>query len=52
MRRREVLRLALAAMLDVCTIEELGHGLSDVVETHIDGLVQPSAATTTASSSP
>jgi glutamate-ammonia-ligase adenylyltransferase len=39
-RRREVLRLALAAMLDVCTIEELGHGLSDVVEAHIDGLVR------------
>lgn len=39
-RRREVLRLALAALLDVCTIEELGHGLSDVVEAHIDGLVR------------
>lgn len=39
-RRREVLRLALAAMLDVCTVEELGHGLSDVVEAHIDGLVR------------
>lgn len=40
MRRREVLRLALAGMLDVCTVEELGHGLSDVVEAHIDGLVR------------
>ena len=29
-RRREVLRLALSAILDVCTVEELGHGLSDV----------------------
>ncbi|MGR0221769.1 bifunctional [glutamine synthetase] adenylyltransferase/[glutamine synthetase]-adenylyl-L-tyrosine phosphorylase [Agromyces sp. ZXT2-6] len=40
MRRREVLRLALAGMLDVCSVEELGHGLSDVVEAHIDGLVR------------
>jgi glutamate-ammonia-ligase adenylyltransferase len=40
MRRREVLRLALAGMLDVCTVEELGHGLSDVVEAHIDALVR------------
>ncbi|MBM7504709.1 bifunctional [glutamine synthetase] adenylyltransferase/[glutamine synthetase]-adenylyl-L-tyrosine phosphorylase [Agromyces aurantiacus] len=40
MRRREVLRLALASMLDGCTIEELGHGLSDVTEAHIDGLVR------------
>ncbi|MRG58355.1 bifunctional [glutamine synthetase] adenylyltransferase/[glutamine synthetase]-adenylyl-L-tyrosine phosphorylase [Agromyces sp. CFH 90414] len=39
MRRREVLRLALAGILDVCTIEELGHGLSDVVENHLAGLV-------------
>lgn len=40
MRRREVLRLALAGMLDACTVEELGRGLSDVAETHIDGLVR------------
>jgi glutamate-ammonia-ligase adenylyltransferase len=40
MRRREVLRLALAAILDVCTVEELGHGLSDVVENHIAGVVR------------
>ena len=40
MRRREVLRLSLAGMLDVCTVEELGHGLSDVVQAHIDGLVR------------
>ncbi|MEI5582415.1 bifunctional glutamine-synthetase adenylyltransferase/deadenyltransferase, partial [Agromyces sp. CCNWLW208] len=26
--------------LDACTVEELGHGLSDVVEAHIDGLVR------------
>ncbi|MFD6055208.1 bifunctional [glutamine synthetase] adenylyltransferase/[glutamine synthetase]-adenylyl-L-tyrosine phosphorylase [Agromyces sp. NPDC060279] len=34
-RRREVLRLALAAILDVCSVEELGHGLSDVTENHL-----------------
>jgi len=39
MRRREVLRLALAAILDVCTVEELGHGLSDIVEAHIESLL-------------
>lgn len=38
-RRREVLRLALSAILDVCTTEELGHGLSDVTESHIAGLL-------------
>lgn len=38
-RRREVLRLSLAAILDVCTIEELGHGLSDVTENHIAATV-------------
>ncbi|HEU5223176.1 MAG TPA: bifunctional [glutamine synthetase] adenylyltransferase/[glutamine synthetase]-adenylyl-L-tyrosine phosphorylase [Candidatus Lumbricidophila sp.] len=39
-RRREVLRLAMSAILDVCTIEELGHGLSDIAEAHIDALVR------------
>ncbi|RZS66378.1 glutamate-ammonia-ligase adenylyltransferase [Agromyces ramosus] len=38
-RRREVLRLALSAILDVCTVEELGHGLSDVTQSHISALV-------------
>ena len=38
-RRREVLRLALSAILDVCTVEELGHGLSDVTESHLAGLL-------------
>jgi len=38
-RRREVLRLALSAILDVCTVEELGRGLSDVTESHIAALV-------------
>ncbi|QEO13052.1 bifunctional [glutamine synthetase] adenylyltransferase/[glutamine synthetase]-adenylyl-L-tyrosine phosphorylase [Agromyces intestinalis] len=39
-RRREVLRLAMSAILDVCTVEELGHGLSDVTESHIAALVE------------
>ncbi|WP_448004538.1 bifunctional [glutamine synthetase] adenylyltransferase/[glutamine synthetase]-adenylyl-L-tyrosine phosphorylase [Agromyces bauzanensis] len=39
-RRREVLRLALSAILDVCTVEELGRGLSDVTESHIAALVE------------
>ncbi|WP_353828042.1 bifunctional [glutamine synthetase] adenylyltransferase/[glutamine synthetase]-adenylyl-L-tyrosine phosphorylase [Agromyces sp. SYSU T0242] len=39
MRRREVLRLALAALLGVCTVEELGRGLSDVVEAHLQSLL-------------
>ncbi len=38
-RRREVLRLALSGILDVCTVEELGHGLSDVAESHISALL-------------
>jgi glutamate-ammonia-ligase adenylyltransferase len=38
-RRREVLRLALSAILDVCTVDELGRGLSDVTENHIAALV-------------
>ena len=39
-RRREVLRLALSAILDVCTVEELGHGLSDVTQSHIAAIVE------------
>ncbi|GAA2458947.1 bifunctional [glutamine synthetase] adenylyltransferase/[glutamine synthetase]-adenylyl-L-tyrosine phosphorylase [Agromyces soli] len=39
-RRREVLRLALAAILDVCGVEELGHGLSDVTENHLATTVE------------
>ncbi|WP_136707059.1 bifunctional [glutamine synthetase] adenylyltransferase/[glutamine synthetase]-adenylyl-L-tyrosine phosphorylase [Agromyces sp. H66] len=39
-RRREVLRLALSAILDVCSVEELGRGLSDVTESHIAALVE------------
>ncbi|AMB58564.1 bifunctional [glutamine synthetase] adenylyltransferase/[glutamine synthetase]-adenylyl-L-tyrosine phosphorylase [Microterricola viridarii] len=39
-RRREVLRLAFSATLDLCSVEELGQGLSDVTENLIDGLVR------------
>jgi glutamate-ammonia-ligase adenylyltransferase len=39
-RRREVLRLSLSAILDVCSVEELGRGLSDVTESHIAALVE------------
>ena len=38
-RRREVLRLALAAILDVVTVEDLGRALSDVTENHIAALL-------------
>ncbi|MDF0513284.1 bifunctional [glutamine synthetase] adenylyltransferase/[glutamine synthetase]-adenylyl-L-tyrosine phosphorylase [Agromyces sp. H3Y2-19a] len=38
-RRREMLRLALAGILDVTTVEELGHGLTDLTENHIAALV-------------
>ena len=36
-RRREVLRLALAGILDTITIDELGRGLSDITTTIISG---------------
>ncbi|QTX04819.1 bifunctional [glutamine synthetase] adenylyltransferase/[glutamine synthetase]-adenylyl-L-tyrosine phosphorylase [Agromyces archimandritae] len=39
MRRREVLRLALGAILGVFGVEELGRGLSDVTENHLAGLL-------------
>lgn len=39
-RRREVLRLALSAILGVCTVEELGRGLTDVTESHIAAIVE------------
>jgi len=39
-RRREVLRLALMAILDLCSIEELGRGLADVAANHIDGMLR------------
>jgi Glutamine synthetase adenylyltransferase len=32
-RRREVLRLAFSAILGLCTVEELAHGLTDITET-------------------
>lgn len=39
-RRREVLRLSMAAILDTCTIHELAHGLSAVTENHIASLLE------------
>ncbi|MFC6355688.1 bifunctional [glutamine synthetase] adenylyltransferase/[glutamine synthetase]-adenylyl-L-tyrosine phosphorylase [Luethyella okanaganae] len=38
-RRREVLRLAFSAILDLCTVEELGQGLSDVTANHVNGVL-------------
>lgn len=40
MRRREVLRLAISGILGFATIEELAHGLTDVTENLIDGVLQ------------
>ncbi len=39
-RRREVLRLAFSATLGLCSVEELGLGLSNVNDNLIDGLVR------------
>lgn len=38
-RRREVLRLALAGIVGVITVEELGRGLSDVTTALLDGVL-------------
>ncbi len=38
-RRREVLRLALAGILGLITVEELGHGLSDITTTILTGVL-------------
>ena len=38
-RRREVLRLAFAGILDVVTVSELGAGLSDIAESTIAGIL-------------
>ncbi|MDR6970852.1 bifunctional [glutamine synthetase] adenylyltransferase/[glutamine synthetase]-adenylyl-L-tyrosine phosphorylase [Leifsonia shinshuensis] len=40
MRRREILRLAVSGILGFATIEELAHGLSDVTENTIAGVLQ------------
>lgn len=45
MRRREVLRLAFASILDVCTVEELGRALADVTANHIDGVLAAARGT-------
>lgn len=39
-RRREVLRLALAALIGVITVEELGVGLSDITSALLTGMLQ------------
>ena len=39
-RRREILRLALSGILGFATIEELAHGLTDVTENLIAGVLQ------------
>lgn len=39
-RRRDTLRLSMAAILDSCTITELAHGLTAVTENHIASLVE------------
>jgi [glutamine synthetase] adenylyltransferase / [glutamine synthetase]-adenylyl-L-tyrosine phosphorylase len=38
-RRREILRLALAAILGLCTVEELARALSDITENVISGVL-------------
>jgi len=38
-RRREVLRLALGAILGIITVEQLGHGLSDINDALVNGLL-------------
>ena len=39
-RRREVLRLALGAILGVVSVEELGLGLSDITTAHLSGMLE------------
>ncbi|TAM70016.1 MAG: bifunctional [glutamine synthetase] adenylyltransferase/[glutamine synthetase]-adenylyl-L-tyrosine phosphorylase [Microbacteriaceae bacterium] len=38
-RRREVLRLAFASVLGLCTVQELAEGLSDITETLLTGVL-------------
>ncbi len=40
MRRREVLRLAFAAIVGTCTVEELGRGLSDITQQHLEAVLR------------
>ncbi|MFB2599720.1 bifunctional [glutamine synthetase] adenylyltransferase/[glutamine synthetase]-adenylyl-L-tyrosine phosphorylase [Herbiconiux sp. P17] len=47
LRRREVLRLAIASILGMVTVEELGRGLTDVTTVHLEGtlsVIRQSAA--------
>lgn len=39
LRRRETLRLSIAALLEVCTVEELAAGLTAVTENHVRSLL-------------
>ncbi|MDO9396186.1 MAG: bifunctional [glutamine synthetase] adenylyltransferase/[glutamine synthetase]-adenylyl-L-tyrosine phosphorylase [Herbiconiux sp.] len=46
-RRREVLRLAISSILGMCTVEELGAGLTDITTVHLQGtlsVIRQSAA--------
>jgi glutamate-ammonia-ligase adenylyltransferase len=46
-RRREVLRLAIASILGMVTVEELGRGLTDITTVHLEGtlsVIRQSAA--------
>ncbi|MET1016557.1 MAG: bifunctional [glutamine synthetase] adenylyltransferase/[glutamine synthetase]-adenylyl-L-tyrosine phosphorylase [Leifsonia flava] len=45
MRRREVLRVAFASILDVCTVEELGWALADITANHIAGILAAARGT-------
>ncbi|SDZ02281.1 bifunctional [glutamine synthetase] adenylyltransferase/[glutamine synthetase]-adenylyl-L-tyrosine phosphorylase [Herbiconiux ginsengi] len=47
LRRREVLRLAIASILGIVTVEELGRGLTDITTVHLQGtlsVIRQSAA--------
>ncbi|WP_382305793.1 bifunctional [glutamine synthetase] adenylyltransferase/[glutamine synthetase]-adenylyl-L-tyrosine phosphorylase [Herbiconiux sp. UC225_62] len=47
LRRREVLRLAIASILGIVTVEELGRGLTDITTVHLEGtlsVIRQSAA--------
>lgn len=45
MRRREVLRVAFAGILDACTVEELGWALADITANHIAGILAAARGT-------
>ncbi|WP_353809860.1 bifunctional [glutamine synthetase] adenylyltransferase/[glutamine synthetase]-adenylyl-L-tyrosine phosphorylase [Agromyces sp. SYSU T00194] len=39
MRRREVLRLAFSAIVGTCSVEELGYGLADITQQHLEAML-------------